>query len=306
MNRLAEIETFVAVVEAGSLSAASRRLDTAVSAVSRRIGDLESRLGVRLANRSTRGFSITPLGQDYYEKCLRLLADFDEMDSDATGERSRLSGLVRIAVPLSFGVKQLSPVLNRFAIERPQMRFEVDLSDRRVHIIDEGFDLAIRIGALPDSSLVARSLFKVKLLVVAAPSYWDIHGRPQRPEDLVGLPAVTYRLTANPSTWEFLRKDGSRGQVRLPSRYSVSNGDFGVKAAVDGLGVALHPSFICAAEILDGRLESVLDDTKWNPINAYVVWPSGRPLPLRVRQLVDYLVESFTDPPAWDIELSNK
>ena len=300
VNRFSELETFVAVVEAGSLSAAAARLGIAVSAVSRRVGELETRLGVRLANRSTRGFAVTPLGLDYYARCVRLLADLEEADASVSGADAALGGTLRLAAPLSFGVLHLAPALERFLAERPALALDLDLSDRRVDLVEEGIDLAIRIGRLEDSRLVARRLFEVHHVVAASPRWWDRHGRPRTPSDLAGQPALRYRARTAPRAWRFTAPDGRDGELRLEPRYTATNGDVLLDAAVAGLGVVREPTFLAASAIADGRLEPVLLDHAWEPMAAYVVYPQGRPLPARARRLLEHLVATFDEPCPWD------
>lgn len=303
MSRFAELETFVAVVEAGSFSAASKRLGLAVSAVSRRVSDLETRLGVRLANRSTRGFAVTSIGSEYYDKAIAILADMAEADASVTGDEATMSGLVRIAAPLSFGVKHLAPVINSYAAERPLIRFDIDLSDRQVDIIEEGFDVAVRICELTDSSLIAKKLFPIHHVVAASPDFWKKHKTPKQPGDLEGLPAITYRIGLDPASWSYRDDQGRSGKVKLTPRYTVTNGDFAVQAAVEGLGVILEPTFICADQLLSGSLEAVLLDSTWFNMSAYAIWPPGRPLPKRVKHFIGHLAKTFAPPTRWDAAL---
>lgn len=305
MSRFAELETFVAVVETGSFSAASKRLGLAISAVSRRVSELETRLGVRLANRSTRGFAVTSVGRAYYEKAIAILADMAEADASVTGDEAAMSGVVRIAAPLSFGVKHLGPILHQYAEERPLLRFDIDLSDRRVDLIEEGFDLAIRIGSLQDSSLIAKKLFPIHHVVAASPDFWKEHGTPKQPRDLEGLPAITYRIGSDPSSWFYQDSQGRRGKINVVPRYTVTNGDFAVQAAVKSLGIILEPTFVCVDQILNGSLQPVLPDYKWFDMSAYAIWPPGRPLPQRVKNLVDHLADTLAEPTPWDTSLDN-
>ncbi|MEM8800512.1 MAG: LysR family transcriptional regulator [Pseudomonadota bacterium] len=300
MNRFAEIEAFVAVVDTGSMSAAAQRLGIAVSAVSRRIGELESRLGVRLANRSTRGFSPTPLGMKYFEKCQCIIADFAEADSLVIDEEAVTSGPLKIAAPLSFGINHLSPVFNAFAKAHPGIRFDLDFSDRRVDLVDDGFDLAIRIDSLEDSGLIARKLFDIQHLVTASPDYWKRNGFPRHPNDLSSHTALVYRTGTSPTKWPYLDPGGKPGTVQVEPRFITKNGDLLVKAAQSGLGVTLEPSFVCAHAIASGSLVPALTKYSWYGMSAYVVYPPGRPLPKRARAFVDALVSSFFGQPEWD------
>ncbi len=300
MNRFAELETFVAVVETGSLSAAGARLGIAVSAVSRRIGELETRLGVRLANRSTRGFAPTAQGQDYYERCVRLLADLADADASTGSAHAGGRGLLRIATPMTFGVKHLEPVLNRYAESRENLRFDVNLDDRRTDLIEEGFDLAVRIGELEDSRLIARKLFDVNIVVAATPQFWDKHGRPQTPAALTKIPALMHRTPNRAAGWKYVGPDGRSGRVQVPTRYTANNGELLCHAALRHLGMVCMPTFIICDEIRRGALECVLTDHSWQKVSAWVVYPQGRPLPVYARDFVDYLLDAWSDPAPWD------
>ncbi|MEE9319807.1 MAG: LysR family transcriptional regulator [Granulosicoccus sp.] len=300
MSRFTELETYIAVVETGSLSAAAARLGIAVSAVSRRIGELETRLGVRLANRSTRGMSPTSLGESYYQRSVRLLADLAENDASVVGDCAAFSGELRVAAPLSFGIRHLGAALNRFARELPALNLHVDFSDRRVDLVEEGFDLAVRIGKLEDSSLVARQLFKVRHVVAASPAYWDLHGRPEKPDDLKNLTALVYRNGSQPHHWQYQTPDGQSGELQLQTRYTATNGDVLIEAAIGALGLTIQPTFIAHKAIASGELEPVLLDVDWGEMACYAVFPQGRPLPSYARRFVDFLVNEFPEPTSWD------
>ncbi|MCG8445095.1 MAG: LysR family transcriptional regulator [Hyphomicrobiales bacterium] len=293
MDRFLELETFVAVVESGSLSGAARRLNIAVSAVSRRMDELETRLGVRLATRSTRGFALTALGETYYERSLRLLGDFAEANASVRDEQSELKGLLRVAAPMSFGLKHIAPVAARLMTEAPDLRVELDLSDRRIDLIGEGVDLAVRIGSLEDSSLIARKLFDVQHVVAASPDFWDRHGRPVSPDALRDYPALGYRTGAGALPWSYRTVDGQRRTVSVTPKFLTNNGDALVMAAKHGLGVLLEPQFICEEGLASGALEEVLGDYSWIGVSAYIVYPSGRALPARARHMIDLLVSEL-------------
>jgi DNA-binding transcriptional LysR family regulator len=297
MNRFAELETFVAVVETGSLSAAATRLGIAVSAVSRRVGELETRLGVRLANRSTRGFAPTAQGQAYYERCVQLLADLADADASTGSAQAGATGLLRIAAPMTFGVQHLEPVLHDFAASREQMRFEVRLDDHRTDLVEDGYDLAVRIGELEDSRLVARKLFDVNVVIAASPAFWRRHGKPQQARDLAGLPALAHRPPSRERGWKYT---GRGGRVQVQSRYTANNGELLCQAAQRHLGMVCLPTFIVADAVHCGKLECVLRDHRWQQVSAWIVYPQGRPLPAYARDFIDYLLDTWTDPLPWD------
>ena len=290
MDRFVELEAFVATVETGSLSGAAARLGVAVSAVSRRLGELESRLGVRLANRSTHGLAPTPSGTAYYERAVALLGDLADADASVAGEGAAMRGTLRVALPLSYGTRVVAPILHRFLAERPELELDVDYSDRRVDLVEEGFDLAVRVGELDDSRLVARRLGRVDHVVAASPAFWDRRGRPERPEELTGVEALCFGGRARRRRWPWAAEGGERGEVVVRARCTATNGDALASAAEAGLGVVREPRFIVAEAIRRGSLEPVLQGLSWSPTAVQVVFPQGRPLAPRARDLVERLV----------------
>lgn len=303
MNRFAEIETYVAVVEGGSLSRAASRLRIAVSAVSRRIGELEARLGVALTHRSSRGVTPTAEGKSYYTRCLRIIADLAEADAIASGQDGRGLGTIRLTSPHAFGVRYLAPIVNAYAVANPDIRLGLEISDRTIDLIAEGFDLAVRIGRTNDPALLAQPLFTVRYIVSASPVFWQRYGRPKRPEDLSGLPALVYPVGQNPGCWRFTGPDRKHTQVWLEPRLTANSGEFLIEAAKAGLGVSLEPSFVCADAIRDGSLEPVLMQYTTHHRVAELIRPQSRPLSLRVQAFTDVLQEHFTDPTPWDRDL---
>ncbi len=291
MDRFTELETFVAIVESGSMSGAALRLGTAVSAVSRRLGDLEARLGVRLANRSTRGLAPTPSGIEYHRHAVAVLEAFHRADESVTSGEAALAGTLRVAIPLSYGLKVVAPVLHDFAAERPGLRLDVDYSDRRVDLVEEGVDIAVRVGELEDSRLVARRLADIVHVVAASPEFWDRHGRPATPDALTGVDALCYRSRGTRQRWTWTGPDSTGGSVEVRTRYTATNGEALVAAAEAGLGVVREPDFISRDAIAAGRLEPVLTDVVWSPMSAWIMFPQGRALAPRARDLVERLIE---------------
>ena len=298
MDRFAELDTFVAIVEAGSLSGAAERLGIAVSAVSRRLGELETRLGVRLANRSSRGLAPTPSGEAYYDRALALLGALEEADASVTGARAARTGTLRIALPLSYGLRVVAPILHRFAAERPGLRLEVDYSDRRTDLVETGHDLAVRVGTLEDSRLVARRLCGIVHRVAASPGWWTEHSRPDAPDGLAGHAALCYRGSRVHRRWRWAGKDGATGTVAVEPRLVASNGEALVDAAVAGLGVLCEPDFVVDAAIDAGALEPVLTELVWETDAVQLVWPQGRPLAPRARDLVERLIDALGETPS--------
>lgn len=299
MNRLVEMETFVRVVDAGGISAAADRLGTAKSAISRRLSELESRLGVTLLNRTTRRLSLTGAGNEFYERCREILAEVADAEQCVAADNAELSGRLRVAAPLTFGIAHVGPAINDFARRHPAVSFDIDFNDRQIDLVEEGFDVAIRIAKLPDSSLVARRLTRVRHVIGASPAYWDEHGRPESPDDLKRHCALRYSNIGQRG-WSWAGPDGARGSVTVPVRFSANNGRYLVSAAAAGLGIVRSPVFIAHRAIESGELEPVLADYRWGDIDAYAVCPPTRHLSHRVRAFIDYLAERFGDDPYWD------
>lgn len=299
MSQLEEMRHFVRIVESGSISAAAEQLGLAKSGVSRRLAELEKRLGARLLNRTTRRSSLTDAGRSYYEGAVKLLADLAELDSRVTDRECALEGRLKIAAPLSFGLAHLTPALDEFARLHPGVRFELDFSDRQVDLIAQGFDLAIRIAELGDSSLKARRICPIRLMLCASPAYLERYGVPASPQALSDHQVLHYDIGGGPA----LRLADARGReqrVQVRPSLAANNGDFLRDMAIAGHGIVLTPTFIVWQAAALGDLIEVLDDYRPPPLNAYAVYPQGRYLPRRARVFIDFLVERFGDNPYWD------
>ena len=299
LNRFDELKALVAVVERGSFSAAAERLDIAKSAVSRRVTDLEARLGVRLLNRTTRRLNLTEPGRVLHERAVQLLADWDEAEQMVSAEGTRLSGPLKISTPLSFGLRYLGPVVAEFARAHPDVQLEVDLSDRDVDLVDQGFDLAVRIGKLADSTLVAKRLTMIDMVCVASPAYLAEHGRPETPETLGEHKALRYTLAKRSTIWRFKDENGRVHQTRPRFSLAANNGDHIVQACTAGLGIALLPIFIAQEGIRDSRLEVILARYYVDSAGMFLVYPPGRYLSRRVRVFSDHMVEHFQEKAPW-------
>ena len=299
VNRLLEMEVFVRVVDAGSISGAAERMDMAKSAISRRLAELESRLRVQLLNRTTRRLSLTAAGSEFYERCNGILAEVADAEGNVASADATLQGRLRVAAPLSFGLEHVGPVINDFMQVHPGLAVEVDFNDRQVDLVAEGFDLGIRIAKLSDSSLVARKLTTIRNVVCASPAYWDKYGRPEHPDDLKQHMALRYTLAAQRS-WRYLAPDGSRGSVTVSAQTSANNGTFLSQSAAKGSGVIRMPVFIAYRLIESGQLEPVLLDYRWGDLSAWAVYPKTRHVAYRVRALIDQLASSFGETPYWE------
>ena len=299
MNRLAEMETFVAIVEAGSISGAAERMDTAKSAVSKRLSDLEQRLGASLLQRTTRRLSLTSAGQSFYANSKRILDDVAAAETDIVAATDALSGEIRLAAPLSFGLLHLNDAITSFVARHPDVNVNIDFSDRVVDLVAEGFDLGVRIAKLGDSSLIARQLAPIRLLVCASPDYWKQQGKPTAPQELREHVALRYTLSAQ-RNWSWVAADGTRGSVTVPVKHSANNGSYLADLAASGAGVVRMPAFIVHQHIEAGHLQPALTDYDWGDLRAWAIYPQARNVPRRIRALVSHLAETFGDNPYWE------
>lgn len=303
MDRFEEMQAFVRVVDSGSFSAAAQRLNIAKSAISRRVAELEARLGVQLLTRTTRRLNLTEHGRVFHQRCVRILAELDDAEQSLSCENAALSGILRIAAPLSFGITHLAPVLNTFLLQHPALKLDLDLNDRTLNLMEESVDLGIRIGHLADSSLVARRLAPAKRMVCASPGYLEQYGEPLQPQDLSAHVGMSYSYMPENQLWQFRQADATWESITVPYRMRANNGDVLLQAAIDGLGILTSTSFICAEAIERGLLRPILSDYSMPEGGIYAVYPRQRHLPQRVRVLIDYLVTRFGDPPYWDLKL---
>lgn len=300
MDRFEDLQAFVAVVEAGSFTAAADRLGVAKSAVSRRVSALEERLGAQLLRRTTRRLNVTDTGQSFYEHSARILADLEEAESAVAQEHGELRGTLRVALPLSFGIRHMCEPIADFNRRHPRVTFDLDLNDRRIDLLQEGVDLAVRIGRLADSSLIARRLFDARTVICASESYLERHGAPQTPYDLRDHQCLVYGNLAEPSVWTWTEKHGSRQRVDVNVAMSATSGDFLCAAAIQGLGIVMQPTFIAGTAISKGDLVPILTDYDWPISPAYAVYPPTRHLSYRVREFIDFLAGYFAGLPYWD------
>jgi len=300
MSRLSEMATLVAVVRHGSITAAADALGSAKSAVSRRLKELEARLGVQLLNRTTRRLSLTEAGERYVERAEAILAAVEQADADASCAQGALRGRLRAAVPLSFGLRHLGPVIRAFRERHPEVALDLDFADRRVDLVADGFDVALRIADLKDSSLIARRLTVIRHAVAASPGYIAGHGMPRTAGDLATHCCIDYSGAAE-AGWRYVAPDGRAGRVRIDSNLRANSGEFMLHMAIADLGIVMQPTFILYEALNDGRLVRLLPDYRWRVLNAWAVYPPTRYLPSRVRAFVDLLASAFdAERPYWD------
>jgi DNA-binding transcriptional LysR family regulator len=297
-DALQEITIFARVVNTGSLSAAARDLGLSPALVSRRLSGLESRLGVRLINRTTRSLHMTDEGAAYYETCTRVLAEIEEADAAVSAGRAEPRGILRVALPASFGNQHVAPLVPQFAARYPDVQLALSLSERNVNVVEEGFDLAIRIADLADSSLAARKLAPNRRVVCASPAYLQRHGAPRTPDDLAQHNCLATDFTMN---WDYRDPDGTPGSVRVTGRYACDNWEVLREWALAGLGIALKSTWDVRRHLEDGSLVALLPGyTFATDVAIYAVYPHRRHLPAKTRAFIEFLAESFGPEPYWD------
>lgn len=300
MNRFENLQTFIKVVDFGSISAAAERMGIAKSAVSRRISELEHHLGVQLFRRTTRQLNLTDSGKSFYERAIRILTDLEEAELAVSQQHGELAGVIKIAAPLSFGLLHLAPAFTDFMKAHPGIQLDLDFNDRHIDILQEGFDLAIRVTRLADSSFIARRLATIHHMVCASPEYLKLYGSPQSPDALRHHRCLSYSNIHDSNIWHYQNQNEKQGQVKVPIILSANNGDFLRQAAIAGLGIILEPTFIIYDAISKGQLVPLLTDYQWPVIDAYAIYPHTRHLSQRVRALVDFLAQRFEGTPYWD------
>lgn len=300
-DQLAAMAVFVRVVEAGGFSAAARELGLSKSAVSKSVARLEDRLGLRLLNRTTRKLSLTEAGAAYHAGCRRMLAEAEAAERAVVLLAGAPRGTLKVNAPMSFGVARIAPLLPDFLRRYPEVELDMVFEDRATDLVEQGYDLAVRIGALPDSSLVARRLCPVRRLLVAAPDYLATRGTPARPEALAAHDCLLYHYLPSGDLWRFQGPEGEERSVKVSGRARLNNGEALLTACIAGLGVALMPSFLCAEALRDGRLRRLLPDWR-DPaeLAVHAVFPATRNLSPKVRAFVDHLAAAFAPGPPWD------
>ncbi len=293
MDRLTEMEAFANVVDQGGFTDAARKMGISKSAVSKHVSSLEARLGARLLNRTTRRVSPTEIGLAYYDRARRVLNDAGEADALVTAMQSEPSGLLRISVATDFGVNHLSPLLSGFLADFPEITVNMVLNNRYVELISEGFDLAVRIGDLEDSTLRARKLTETNKRMIAAPGYFARYGRPRKIDDLNAHKLLHYSNQPSGNVWKLTAPSGEKRQVRTAGWLSVNDGQSLLNAAISGLGIAYLPSYLYAGALRDGLVEDAIPSLPVESQGIYAVYPPGRFTQPKVRAFIDFLVQAF-------------
>ncbi len=301
MDRLTEMEAFATVVDQGGFTDAARKMGISKSAVSKHVSSLETRLGARLLNRTTRRVSPTEIGLAYYDRARRVLNDAGEADALVSSMQSAPSGLLRISVATDFGVNHMSPILGEFLADYPEITVNMVLNNRYVELISEGFDLAIRIGEMEDSSLRARKLTETTKRLIAAPSYFEQFGRPEKIDDLNEHKLLHYSNNSAGNVWKLTAPSGEKRQVRTQGWLTVNDGQSLLNACVSGLGIAYLPSFLYADALDTGLVVDAMPELPMESQGIYAVYPPGRYTQPKVRTFIDFLVEAFKEkgPDAW-------
>ena len=297
MDKFLEMKVFASVVDEGSFVGATERLEMSKAAVSRYVSELEGRLSVRLLNRTTRRLSMTPEGEVFYARCKTLLELLGEAESELTSKAGEAQGTVKINVPVTFGNMHLAPLWGAFMERHPKVELDVVLSDRVVDLVDEGFDLAIRIARLPSSTLISRQLATTRMVLCATPRYLRKHGKPKTPADLVDHKVLAYTYLATKDEWEF---EGAEGRVTIKTRpvmYSNS-GDTCRAVALSHQGVILQPTFLIGDDLHNGTLVELMPEYRSLELGIYAVYPSRKHMLPKARLLIDYLADAFRKP-AW-------
>lgn len=299
MSRLSELEIFVKVVELESFSLAARELELSKSQISKQISRLEDRLGARLVNRTTRRMGLTDVGMVFYQRCVQILTDLEEAELSISQLQSEPRGLLRVSVPMSFGVMYLSPALSDFMASYPELEVELNFNDRQIDLVEEGYDIAIRIGAMADSNLICRKLTPIKLYLCGSPGYLEKRGWPQHPLELRDHNCLRYRYFSTGSIWNFYSGQGKES-IRVKGGLQTNNGEALREAALRNIGICILPDFLVAEDLRANRLIQVLDD--WTVGEAFSIWalyPHNRHLSVKVRLLVDFLLSRFSPIPPW-------
>jgi DNA-binding transcriptional LysR family regulator len=306
MDRFQSILAFARVVDAGSFAGAARRLDMSVSAVSRQVSDLEAHLGARLLHRTTRRLSLTETGRLFYRRAVQLLADLDEAEVEVGAQAVVPRGTLRLTAPISFGTRYLVSAIAEFRRQNEALRFDVELSDRTVVLVDEGLDLAIRIGAIGSQTLIGRQIGSARMICCAAPSYLARHAAPRTPEDLAAHACLTYAYAADGNVWRFRDAKQRIREVKPAGPVHANNGDMLAALAVAGIGITLEPDFIVADDVRAGRLVMLLPDYAVASIPINAAYPSRRHLSAKVRAFIDFLVQRFARDPPWALPTSSQ
>jgi DNA-binding transcriptional LysR family regulator len=290
------MNTFIAVVDAGSFVGAMSATGLSKPAVSRHVAELETHLGIRLLHRTTRRLSLTAEGETYYQKCRDIMSSIQEAEAEVNKGRVQARGRLRVGAPQSFGLLHLATLWGAFTEQNPGVTLDINLSDRVVDLVEEGYDVAIRIARLPSSTLISRSLAKTRLILCASPEYLGCRGTPAIPADMGHHDTIAYTYLATGTEWQFKTSTGEQQSIQTHPRIIANSGDTCRCAALAGQGIILQPDFIVYEDIASGRLVRLLPDYTTTELTIFAVYPTRKLLPPKVRILVDFLVEALRKP----------
>ena len=301
MEYLSDIAVFVRVVEAGSFTAAAEKLGLSQSAVSKAVNRLEERMGTRLLNRSTRRLSLTETGTALHDRSKHALAEIEEAELEVARLQMEPRGVLRVNAPMSFGILHVSPLVPEFLERYPALTIDLQLDDRLVDLVEEGFDCAIRIKSLDDSTLVAKKLGPCRQVICASPDYLKRHGTPTTPEELKAHSVLIYTQRATPGEWELRGPDNKKIKIQTNARLHSNNGIALLQSGLKGLGLMFVPTFYIGSELKAGKLVTVMDDYTVGPeVSIHAVYPERRYLSPKVRVFVDFLAERFGEGLGWE------
>jgi DNA-binding transcriptional LysR family regulator len=301
MDRLTAMQVFAQVVESGSFVRAAERLHMSTSACSRHVSELEAHLGTRLLNRTTRKLSLTESGQGFHERTVQLLSDLEEAEQLAAQSATAPRGTLKLTCSLNFGVRHLAPAMADFLSRHAQVKFDISVSDRIVDLIEDGYDMALRIGSVGSANLVARRLGQMRAMLCASPAYIAARGMPRTPQDLLRHNCFTYANVPHPGQWRFSSRGGGEEVVQVSGNVHANNGDMLCALAVRGVGIVNEPDFIVGPDIKAGRLVPLLPGYEGVTADIWAVYPSRRHLSAKVRSFVDFLAERFAGAGDWSV-----
>ena len=293
MQKLPDLEAwaiFAKVAETGSFARTATAFSLSQATVSKAISRLEARIGTTLFHRSSRRVTLTDSGHAALERASRILEDGEAVEAEIAEQSTSLRGLIRISAPMSFGIRKLAPLLPDFMQQHPEVQLDIQFDDRQVDLVADRFDLALRIAKLHDSSLLARRVCRMRVLLVGAPSYFAQHGKPQHPRDLAQHRALQYTLMRSPAHWRFTHAEHGDYQQEVPAQIQANNAEGLTPALLAGLGLALQPEFLVDDDLAAGRLDTAMEDWQIEELALHLVTPPGRRRPARVQALMEYLV----------------
>ncbi|KAA1157424.1 LysR family transcriptional regulator [Pseudoalteromonas fuliginea] len=299
MDKLTTMKTFLAVVQEGSFSKAADKLDISPQLVSKYISALEDNLHTRLLHRTTRKVSVTEAGNQYYQRCQQVIIDIEDMENSLNNLSENVSGVLSISAPMSFGTKHLAGLLVDFQKQYPNLKLDLRLTDQYVDIVEQGIDIALRIGVLKNSTLIAKKIAPIRLSVFASPDYLERHGMPQTLLDLQSHNYLRYSLSE--PTKRLFGVNELKSELKLESNFVANNGDLLLNTAIAGGGIAMQPTFIAGEALAQGKVVRILQDYEPDPMGLYMVYANRQFLPSKVRAFVDFASDFYGDTPYWDL-----